>query len=109
MNRALRNGKVFFSDATFNEFAEVLYRQKLDKYFFEGEREEILAALTLNCIRYNPDIQIKASRDPKDDKFLELAVSAKATCLISGDFHLLELHPFQGIPILNAANYLKSF
>ncbi|MFO7826796.1 MAG: putative toxin-antitoxin system toxin component, PIN family [Cyclobacterium sp.] len=85
LDKALRSGKVFFSDATFTEFAEVLYRKKLDKYFSYGEREEILAALTFNSTRYSPDIQIKASRDPKDDKFLELAVSAKAACLISGE------------------------
>jgi uncharacterized protein len=109
LNRALRLGRLIFSDATFNEFAEVLYRKKLDKYFEESEREEILFALTLKNLQLKPVIEIKACSDPKDDMFLELAVSAEASCIISGDPHLLELHPFRGIPILNAADFLKTF
>ena len=52
---------------------------------------------------------INECRDPKDNKFLELAVSAKASCIITGDKDLLELHPFRGIPILNAADFLNNF
>lgn len=36
-------------------------------------------------------------RDPKDDKFLELAVSAKADVLVWSGVHLLEMHPFLGL------------
>jgi predicted nucleic acid-binding protein len=43
---------------------------------------------------------ITACRDPKDNKFLELAVSGQATHLISGDPDLLVLSPFRGIPIV---------
>jgi putative PIN family toxin of toxin-antitoxin system len=32
---------------------------------------------------------IKACRDPKDDKYLELAVSSGASCIITGDKDLL--------------------
>ncbi|WP_373274988.1 putative toxin-antitoxin system toxin component, PIN family [Parapedobacter tibetensis] len=32
-------------------------------------------------------------RDPKDNKFLELAVSAKAHAIVTGDLDLLILHP----------------
>ena len=45
-------------------------------------------------------------RDPKDNKFLELALSASATALITGDADLLVLHPFQNISILTPADYL---
>ena len=47
-------------------------------------------------------------RDPKDNKFLELAVCANATC-ITGDKDLLILHPFRNIPILNAVDFLNNF
>lgn len=36
-------------------------------------------------------------RDVKDNTFLELALSGKATWIISGDADLLVLHPFRGI------------
>jgi uncharacterized protein len=54
-------------------------------------------------------IAVTASRDPKDDKFLELAVSANASCVITGDKDLLILHPFRGIPIVNAVDFINNF
>ena len=51
--------------------------------------------------------RIAECRDPKDDKFLELAVYGSASCLITGDEDLLVLHPFRGIPILSAAQFLE--
>ena len=52
---------------------------------------------------------IDACRDPKDNKFLELAISTGASCVISGDQDLLVLNPFQNIPIVSAADFLKIF
>ncbi len=46
-------------------------------------------------------------RDPKDDKFLELAISAKADVLVSSDVHLLEMHPFRGVQILQLTDFKK--
>ena len=48
-------------------------------------------------------------RDPKDNKFLELAISANASCIITGDKDLLVMHPFRGIPILNAFDFINKF
>jgi uncharacterized protein len=50
---------------------------------------------------------VRACRDPKDDKFLEVALNGKAAVILSGDSDLLALHPWQGIPILSPAEYLK--
>jgi predicted nucleic acid-binding protein len=50
---------------------------------------------------------VRECRDPKDDKFLELALSAQASCLVTGDQDLLVLHPFRGIPILTPAAFLE--
>ena len=49
---------------------------------------------------------IAASRDPTDDKFLELAVSGRADFIISGDADLLVLNPFRNIPILSPATFV---
>ena len=51
--------------------------------------------------------RIQACRDPKDDKFLELAVNGEADLIISGDEDLLTLHPFMDISILSTADYLQ--
>ena len=51
--------------------------------------------------------QIFVCRDYKDNMFLSLAVSAQANCIVSGDKDLLTLHPFNEIPILTPAGFLK--
>jgi putative PIN family toxin of toxin-antitoxin system len=52
--------------------------------------------------------RIAASRDPTDDKFLELAVSGHADLIVSGDADLLALNPFRGIPIITPAAFVQS-
>ena len=45
-------------------------------------------------------------RDAKDNKYLELALAAGASTIVSGDADLLVLHPRRGVRILRPANYL---
>ena len=47
--------------------------------------------------------------DPKDDKFLELAVNGHADLIISGDADLLALNPFRGIPIVTPADFVQGW
>ena len=51
--------------------------------------------------------RIAACRDPKDDKFLELAVNGRADLIVSGDGDLLALNPFRGIPIVTPATFVQ--
>ena len=46
-------------------------------------------------------------RDKTDNIYLECAVAAKADYVISGDIHLRELKEYQGIKIVNPAEYLE--
>lgn len=50
---------------------------------------------------------VAACRDPKDDKFLELAVNGQADLIVSGDADLLALDPFRGIPIVAPAVFVR--
>jgi putative PIN family toxin of toxin-antitoxin system len=50
-----------------------------------------------------------ACRDPRDDKFLSLAVAGKADCVVSGDSDLLDMVDYRGIPIYRAAEFLRLF
>jgi putative PIN family toxin of toxin-antitoxin system len=52
---------------------------------------------------------IRCCRDPKDDKFLELAVNRHADILITGDKDLLTLGTFENIPILKPSDFLYAF
>jgi hypothetical protein len=61
---------------------------------FLGDLAKILAAAELVTITE----RIAACRDPKDDKFLELAVNGRADLIVSGDHDLLALNPLSGYP-----------
>ncbi len=50
--------------------------------------------------------EINECRDPKDNKYLELVVSGKAECIVTGDEDLLVLNPFRGIEILTVQKFL---
>lgn len=51
--------------------------------------------------------RITACRDPKDDKFLELAINGKADLIVTGDADLLALAPFRDIPIVTPAQFVQ--
>ena len=51
--------------------------------------------------------RIELCRDPKDNKFLELAADGQADYLITGDQDLLVLHPFQATQIFTPAQFLE--
>jgi len=110
IDKAIALGTIAVSQSTFEEFTEVIFRKKFDKYFSgDEERWSILNRLEANSKLFTPDTIVKDCRDPKDNKFLELAISANASCLITGDKDLLVLHPFRNIPILNAVDFIDSF
>ena len=46
-------------------------------------------------------------RDPKDNKFLALAIDAGAKTIVTGDKDLLVMHPYQGITICTPAEFLS--
>ena len=44
--------------------------------------------------------------DPKDDKFLALALAVNAELILASEAHLTQMHPWRGIPILPPAAFL---
>ena len=46
-------------------------------------------------------------RDPKDNKFLELAVAGNADCIVTGDKDLLVLNSFRNIQIITPKEFLE--
>jgi putative PIN family toxin of toxin-antitoxin system len=107
LNRAVREGKVLTSFAALAELNEVLSRKRFRRYVDEEDVRSFLAALTRESQWVDVDVQIQACSDPKDDKFLELAVSGQGTHIVSGDADLLALNPFRGIEILPPHRFLE--
>lgn len=103
---ALSQGSILISTETVNELTEVLHRRKFDKYLTVEERDEFLAYFVMRAELIEVLEAQKVCRDPKDDKFLNLAVSGAANYLITGDEDLLILEFYSGIRILNAKGFL---
>jgi uncharacterized protein len=106
LNKALADGQILMSAPVLTELQDVFRRSRFDKYLSTESRAVFLN--DLQEIVENIEIieAIAICRDPKDNKYLELAVSGNATCIISGDRDLLILHPFRGISILTPADFL---
>ena len=108
-NKAMKTGMLVYSEETMAEWVEVFTRPKFDKYISLEDRLNVIAVFETRSQLINITEQIIACRDPKDDKFLSLAVTANASCIITGDKDLLVLNPFQNITIVNPAEFLKLF
>lgn len=102
-------GEIIMSADTFDEFSNVFIRPKFDKYLSLHKRLSAIQDLKDILKFVSISTTITACRDPKDNKFLELAVEAGAACIITGDKDLLVLNPFRQIPILTAAEFLGQF
>jgi uncharacterized protein len=103
---ALARGRLLLSAATVTELEEVFRRPKFDKYVAEQKRLGFLAALVRDAELVEVIDTVTECRDPKDDKFLALAVSGRASHIVSGDADLLALHPFRGISVLTPQTFL---
>lgn len=80
-----------------------------DKYHLSNEDvETVLALILLRGELAVPQRRITACRDPKDNVVLEVAVAGEADYIVTGDNDLLILHPFEGIPIVGPAEFLKA-
>jgi uncharacterized protein len=107
LDLALKQGRLLLSFPVLAELCEVLNREKFRRYLDEEDVRTFVAVLTRESEWIDIDKRITVCRDPKDDKLLELAVSGRATCIVSGDSDLLALNPFQGIAIMTPQAFLK--
>jgi len=107
VQRVVNTAQLLVSEPVMLELADVLARRKFDPYISLEDRQEFLRLLgrisEMVSIVYN----IRACRDPKDDKFLELAVNGSADLIMTVDKDLLDLNPFRNIPIITPATFLQ--
>ncbi len=107
VRKAVGEAQLLVSDATMTELADVLARPKFDPYVSLEDRQQFFRLLGRIALMVPMVHTIRACRDPRDDKFLELAVNGEADLIVTGDDDLLALHPFRRIPIVTPAAYLS--
>ena len=97
---------IALSAAVDAEIAAVLSRPKFAGAIPLPRRERLLEILRRTAVWFEPAVRVTDCRDPKDDKYLELALAAGAETIVSSDDDLLVLHPWRGVRILRPADYL---
>ena len=105
---ALEEFEVVVSDATVDELTRVLSREKFDRYVSVRDREEFLRRLLRATTNVAVLSEISDCRDPKDNRFLALALDSGSDCIVSGDADLLALNPWRGIRIISPGVFLAS-
>ena len=91
------------------EVEEVIERPDIRKCIDDEYKDFIVDNFKKNSILITPEFSEKAVKDdPKDDKFINCALSANAD-IISGDRHLLKLKKYKDIKIMTAKEFLEAF
>lgn len=106
---ALNHEVILVSLATVEELVEVLSRRKFDRYLTTEEREEFLESLFAEAEFVEVLEESKICRDPKDDKFLNLAAIGGASYIVTGDDDLLILGVYRDAQILRPGEFLGLF
>ncbi|MDI6821610.1 MAG: putative toxin-antitoxin system toxin component, PIN family [Actinomycetota bacterium] len=68
-----------------------------------NEWQDLLSERSIPVI---PEYTTKICRDPEDDKFIDVALAAKADYLVTGDKDLLVLKNYRGVKILKPKEFL---
>jgi uncharacterized protein len=108
VNFSVDEYRLVFSNETWDELAEVFQREKFEENLPLGTRLSVLAYLATRVTVINPTSIITDCRDPKDNKFLALALDAKVETIVSGDGDLKTLDPWRGIRILSPEAFARS-
>lgn len=99
------NGVVLYSTATLTEVLSVLGRSKFSKYIDHDDIDGLSIRIKTAWLLIEIVSQVQFCRDPKDDKFIDLALNGKASHLITGDNDLIVLHPIENTSVINPRTF----
>jgi len=106
VRKAEWEGRLLISDVTLYELADVLSRRKFNRYVSPENRRGFIQRLA-HIAEFVPIIRVvRECRDPKDDKFLEVALNGRADLIVTGDADLLRMNPWRGVAIHSPARYI---
>lgn len=94
------------SDEIFEEYIDVLNREKFSKYpNFKVKADIVLAKLFQISKRYKTDRKIDILSDASDNKFLELAAVSSSDYLITGNTLDFQIKEFEYTRIVTPREY----
>lgn len=104
--KALAGCELCASDETLRELEAVLSRPKFDRYLDRDERAAFVELYKTCITSCEVHEVVDDCRDPRDNKFLALAISCTASVLVTSDRDLLDLHPYREVAIMSPADFL---
>lgn len=103
-----QHATILYSAETLTELIDVLRRAKFAKYTTAEDVAAFVKWVAEAGELVTVDESVTGSRDPKDNKFLALAIAGKADYLVTGDKDLLVLRVIGPTPILTPADFLNT-
>ncbi|MCL5746009.1 MAG: putative toxin-antitoxin system toxin component, PIN family [Acidobacteria bacterium] len=95
------------SDAIFDEYRRVAWRVK-EKERLPGDPEPLLRLIQERAFWVVPEpLGRPVCRDPKDDKFIEAALAARARVVLARDADLTDLEKPFGVEIVTPRQFLS--
>jgi putative PIN family toxin of toxin-antitoxin system len=110
LKKALKNHTILRSFATLDELRGTIFKPKFDKYFVDNSiRDKFVLSYIASSVNIEVVHEVHECRDPKDNMYLELALSGKADVIITGDVDLLTLHPFSNTLIVTPKEFIENY
>lgn len=111
---ALNSASLYTSSEAMEELESVLRRSRFNKFVSLESRLFLIDVIRSHAkfvvVPQSYSSEVRGfCRDANDDFVLALALTANADVIVSSDHDLLALHPWRGIPILTAADFLAQF
>ncbi|MEO5336020.1 MAG: putative toxin-antitoxin system toxin component, PIN family [Magnetospirillum sp. WYHS-4] len=108
LDLAVREFEMIASEATFRELSETLTGTRFGEFLSLRERQLSLEMIAKHLTFLSVTATVTDCRDPRDNKFLDLAVDRRAQAIVTGDGDLLALHPWRGIAILPPRQFVDA-
>ena len=102
--------KLCLSKAVWEEYVEVLNREKFSKILsFKSKAEIVLSKIEELASFFEPNLKIRAIKDVSDNKFLELAISGKVEFVITGNKNDFTMSEYKEIKIVSPKEYWELY
>lgn len=102
--------QVCLSQDIFEEYVNVLHRDKFQKYQdFPFHARLLLEFLSEKATYFVPKTSVNILKDPDDNKFLELALEANAEFIITGNTKDFTLSVFHNTQIISASEFINNY
>ena len=98
---------IYFSQELYDEILRVLKYPHISKIIPENDFLELISHFKDKVRFVTPNYIFNECRDPKDNFLLDLAVSANADYLVTGDADLLDMKTFRKIKIISPVDFEK--